>query len=408
MKALIRSLFGNRSVSIARDGWSEEDKGKHPRGQPGNAGQFGPGGGGAAKPKAKSKAKGEANAHIKQFERHKAREALKTTTPAKAEKKPKAEKAEKRTPAKKEAVKKEPKVKKADLVAQLRGLGHSPNKRATIAALKDIIAKLSNETRSEGEKAGAEPPHAKTAVAGKSKISKLFEEKTHTSPGDLLSYQPRTLRNPRRMAEISEFWNDNISISPKDFAECMFPVDTDEIMMSPDLEQRSILLSSELSGGGKIVRKIKFEEKSVEHIMFELPKKSQGAGIAKKVISNQMETYKNLGLEKVELHANIDVGGYAWLKYGCLPDEKGWNELRETIRKKVSRIKGVSKETKEKVKAIASSNDPRAAWLLSDIQDKSDGGKSVAKMLLMKTGWDGTLALNDPRAMERFNSYVGR
>ena len=45
----IRRLFGGgEPVQVACDRWSEEEEKKHPRGQPKNAGQFGPGGGGGA------------------------------------------------------------------------------------------------------------------------------------------------------------------------------------------------------------------------------------------------------------------------------------------------------------------------------------------------------------------------
>jgi hypothetical protein len=45
----IRRLFGGcKPVRVASDGWSEEEEKKHPRGQPKNAGQFGPGGGGGS------------------------------------------------------------------------------------------------------------------------------------------------------------------------------------------------------------------------------------------------------------------------------------------------------------------------------------------------------------------------
>jgi hypothetical protein len=85
----IRHLFGSGPASMSLDaGWNEND---HPRGQPKNKGQFGPGGGGgaanAATPK-KAKAvntRTKHNAHVKEFEKAK-KEQAKT---AKAEDKPK-------------------------------------------------------------------------------------------------------------------------------------------------------------------------------------------------------------------------------------------------------------------------------------------------------------------------------
>jgi len=54
----------------------------------------------------------------------------------------------------------------------------------------------------------------------------------------------------------------------------------------------------------------------VEHDIFELPSILQGRGIATQVLADSLKTYEALGIQHVELVANLDVGGYAWGRLG--------------------------------------------------------------------------------------------
>lgn len=55
---------------------------------------------------------------------------------------------------------------------------------------------------------------------------------------------------------------------------------------------------------------------TVNHTRFELGKNIQGKGISKDVFSSLYNQYKNAGIEKINVHANMSVGGYTWGKYG--------------------------------------------------------------------------------------------
>jgi hypothetical protein len=57
-------------------------------------------------------------------------------------------------------------------------------------------------------------------------------------------------------------------------------------------------------------------EKMAEHIKFELPLSLQEDGIAAKIIAASLEHYENLGMDAIEMNANINVGSYAWAQYG--------------------------------------------------------------------------------------------
>jgi hypothetical protein len=66
------------------------------------------------------------------------------------------------------------------------------------------------------------------------------------------------------------------------------------------------------------------------------------------------------------------------------------------------------------VQFYLNNNDPRALWRLADMDTPWTGpgfdpkANTVGKAMLTDQGWFGTLSLNDPATMERFNRYVGQ
>lgn len=59
-----------------------------------------------------------------------------------------------------------------------------------------------------------------------------------------------------------------------------------------------------------------------------------GKGVGKEMLASNVAFYQKMGLDAVEVHANIDVGGYAWAKYGYVPTQQSWNNLRSDLRDK--------------------------------------------------------------------------
>jgi hypothetical protein len=57
------------------------------------------------------------------------------------------------------------------------------------------------------------------------------------------------------------------------------------------------------------------------------------------MLAANVEMYQKMGLDKVEVHADIDVGGYAWAKYGYVPTRSSWNGLSNEIEGK---LRGIS------------------------------------------------------------------
>jgi hypothetical protein len=70
---------------------------------------------------------------------------------------------------------------------------------------------------------------------------------------------------------------------------------------------------------GHFVRTVTADETdgiSVEHTLLELDRTVQGQGFAERFNQHLFRWYRDSGIERVELTANIDVGGYAWARKG--------------------------------------------------------------------------------------------
>ncbi len=63
-------------------------------------------------------------------------------------------------------------------------------------------------------------------------------------------------------------------------------------------------------------------KKSVEHVLFELPSTFKANGMAADITRDSLAQYDAQDVDEVKLHANIDMGGYAWAAYGYGWDKK--------------------------------------------------------------------------------------
>lgn len=70
-------------------------------------------------------------------------------------------------------------------------------------------------------------------------------------------------------------------------------------------------------------------EKFIDHNYFVLPKALQGKGLADPVMALSQKISERFRINRIKVHANIDVGGYAWLRKGFVPDGvNDWLEAR--------------------------------------------------------------------------------
>jgi GNAT superfamily N-acetyltransferase len=154
----------------------------------------------------------------------------------------------------------------------------------------------------------------------------------------------------------------------------------------------------------------------VKHDYLDIEPLYQGQGLAKRVLRDSMSMYKRLGVDRINLDAGLDRGGYAWAKYGFTPTQSNWDALRRRLAMDYhvsgggEGLVGLSASGRKAMDDILTYDNPKALWTLSDIPDEvSYGGVSdkLGVHLLSGTGWSGSLSLSDVTAMRRFNRYTG-
>lgn len=228
---------------------------------------------------------------------------------------------------------------------------------------------------------------------------------------------PRTLR---------EAWAKESSVKLSDFLNHPFRESGVELkggdlgaeMQNKRLENLdySLTLTCPESGSqiGTMSRALYFSEgdaPEVHHSYFELDANTQKKGVAKELLARSVEMYDKIGAERVTLTAGLDVGGYAWAKYGFKPEScEETIELFDQVQWNLKQL-SLPSRTHRLVSKLLENTDPRTVWTLSDLQHEvndGDGRKTtLGKALLLGTCWQGELELKDQVSRARFQQYVG-
>lgn len=115
-----------------------------------------------------------------------------------------------------------------------------------------------------------------------------------------------------------------------------------------------------------------------------------------------MWLYKKLNVNSIGVNANIDVGGYAWARFGFKP--VNWRGLANVLTRKVETT-NLPSEIKEAIVYILDIGNEDTIWKIADMEFN---GRKIGKELLMGTNWNGKFTLNNEQSMRRFAAYVTR
>lgn len=257
------------------------------------------------------------------------------------------------------------------------------------------------------------------------------ETKLETFGSFLSSFRHYALRGvPKPNAfspELRDLWNDKFQLSPHQFFTALF--DTPKV----DLGNGEICVEGGLDSPkrlglvmdlvqprrgtiGRMERDFEFPDDSppeVHHSLFELNTSAQGQGIAKDLLANSMRLYDMAGIGSIHLTAGLDVGGYAWAKYGFLPPAgRATRDLFSRIGGRLANLDGVSETSRKVVQRLLQSEEPKALWTISDLDgvtaERQGQRLPLGKALLLGTHWKGVMHLDDPLARARFNNYISK
>ena len=151
-----------------------------------------------------------------------------------------------------------------------------------------------------------------------------------------------------------------------------------------------------ISGGGiTLMRDFKrtTDGLCVRHVVFEMPRRLQGNGISKATFRALYWEYKRMEVQKLTVHANMDIGGYTWSRYGFCAVDK--SEAIKAVEYDGAAIEVVNDYYKKKG---LSSETPFPMKLISE---------KLGKDALLNSSWDGVLDFSDPNQLAVFKSYLG-
>ncbi|MBO6117349.1 MAG: hypothetical protein J6P44_02275 [Bacteroidales bacterium] len=136
----------------------------------------------------------------------------------------------------------------------------------------------------------------------------------------------------------------------------------------------------------------------VDHMIFQLPDEIQGKGISKKVFKELFQQYDKMGVSKVYVSANIDVGGYCWAKYGFNISKNEYFNLLDNLKWNVSDVvQNHLKEAKLLYNKYAKNDVFNMGYLAEN---------EWAKEFLKKTHWHGWIDLRDKEQMKYLWDYL--
>ena len=138
------------------------------------------------------------------------------------------------------------------------------------------------------------------------------------------------------------------------------------------------------------------------HDLFKLPKSAQGVGLSKKIFRDLYKQYKNVGIETILVHANLNVGGYTWAKYGFTANEIEYSNILDwaAMRRKSGDIN-------------PEDYNDFSQWLIQ-YRDKDIPiyeiayGREYGKELLKGSDWEGYIHFSNEKTKKIFEDYIAK
>ncbi len=220
--------------------------------------------------------------------------------------------------------------------------------------------------------------------------------------------------------------HDPFSLTPEDVADRLSSSWTgDKSIVVTELSGATQRFGASVSGAfgaGKIwilQRTLDFRGSFLNADRMFIDETRQGGGIGRRFMADVVALAATLGLDRVTLEAD-NIGRYAWLRCGFLPDRGSWMRMRPEI---ITRIVGAAGEIPSdrfmEILEIARNENPVAARELAALTDPvtsttlfdSDAhprAVPLGRALFLEASppWAGSLDLNDSGSMDVLNRYI--
>jgi hypothetical protein len=128
--------------------------------------------------------------------------------------------------------------------------------------------------------------------------------------------------------------------------------------------------------------------------MLEIGEELQGKGLSRELLKVMYKQYKKAGVKEIVLTAKMEVGGYAWAKYGFHVPREEIDYVEFSYETHYLKFKQATDKYFR--------DNPRAESFPMRIIADMPGGKEA----LLASHWDGFLDLTDRAAVQTFENYL--
>ena len=231
--------------------------------------------------------------------------------------------------------------------------------------------------------------------------------------------------------DISDWWKeqmfDPFGLTPEGLAErftTSWPNDRQIEFLTIDPRRPEVEFAVRGSLGDTNIwlvdRSIDMGGSAVEARRMDVADDWQFHGVGRRLMRDTVEAAIFLGLERIRLDAD-DVGRYAWVKMGFLPDKGSWRSIRDACLRMLPQFNSMLEPSRlQEIFHILMSADPLTIRLIADLHDPVTSPRlrrpgslepqvvPLGKAMLLGDCplWSGELDLRDPTSMSLMKDYV--
>jgi hypothetical protein len=197
----------------------------------------------------------------------------------------------------------------------------------------------------EQANASAKAEEEKKVATEEAAKPKTGKSKKPATKGDFEKAKIRYRMDEGGDEKFLQSWNEKIGMDPDEFKRTFTGGLQDRVDMRVVLRGNEFSVTGDIRNEdgdriGEFTREIKPDKHEAYSAYFKLERAATGDDTGKRILGGNVEAYEAMGITTVKVSANIDVGGYAWAKYGYVPTPSAWSSLSGELEEKLDSIEG--------------------------------------------------------------------
>lgn len=140
----------------------------------------------------------------------------------------------------------------------------------------------------------------------------------------------------------------------------------------------------------------KENKRTVIHNNFVMPESLQGKGSSKEVMRESFKQYESMGIDTIQIYANLKVGGYTWAKYG-------FSAIKEDVKFIIDNALKDSIINQQDYNSLKSLIDKYETIFPMNLIANMAHGKDI----LLGSWWNGIFEMKDKKQLVYLKDYIG-